>query len=111
MSYIARILPMAEDAAQKNHMDRIKNVTLEVGAMTGAMPELLQECYKEAILGTLLEGSELTIIPVDIMAACEDCGCTYAPSKENDYRCPKCHSLKSHIIAGRDVVIKSISDH
>ena len=48
---------MAEDAAQKNHMDRIKNVTLEVGAMTGALPELLQECYKEAILGTLLEGS------------------------------------------------------
>ncbi len=110
LSYINKIIRLALESAEENRIDKVSTVEIEVGEMTGALPELLEKAYAECIPNTLLSESKLIIKPVPVTAVCDQCGATYHPSKENDYRCPKCNSVKSHITAGREVTLVSISE-
>ena len=110
LSYVMKIIPLAVDAAQKEHMDNVSTVEIEVGEMTGALPELLEKAYRESIPGTPLEDSDLVVHMIPVTAVCDECNHEYHPSKENDYRCTNCGGIKSHIIGGRDVTLKSISN-
>ena len=108
LSYISKIVRLALEAANKNRISNIGTVEIDVGEMTGALPELLEKAYRESIPGTLLEESNLIINMIPVTAVCDACGHEYHPSKENDYRCPTCNSVKSHITAGREVSLVSI---
>ena len=109
LSYISKVVRLALEAANENRIEHVDSVEIDVGEMTGALPELLEKAYGESTPGTLLEGSDLIINMVPVTAVCDACGCEYHPSKENDYRCTNCSSIKSHITAGRDVTLKSIT--
>ena len=60
LSYIMKIIPIAVEAAQKEHIDNVSTVEIEVGEMTGALPELLEKAYSESIPNTHLK--DLTIL-------------------------------------------------
>lgn len=108
LSYIVRMVNLAEKTAIDNDIDHVDKIVVEVGAMTGVLPYYLHKYYPEATAGTRLEGSELEVIEVPVKAVCNNCHGEYSPDKENDYRCPKCGSTDSHIVAGRDVTLKNI---
>lgn len=110
LSYITKIVRLALEAASENKIEDIKTVTIEVGEMTGAVPELLEKAYRESTPGTLLENSDLVVIMVPVTAVCDECENNYHPSKENDYCCPSCGSKKSRIISGREVTLVSIKE-
>ena len=108
MSYITKVVAAASAEAKKQSAPRVEQVEIAVGEMIGAVEELLISCYREAVVGTPLEGSKLLIEPVPVTAECLSCRQTYHPDRENDYRCPHCRSVNSRITAGRDVVVKNI---
>ncbi len=108
LSYISKILRLALESVRENKIENVKTVEIEVGEMTGALPELLEKAYSESIPNTPLKDSALVIKNVPVTAVCDACGHEYHPSKENDYRCPTCNSVKSHITAGREVSLVSI---
>ena len=108
MSYVNRVVNLALETIEENKLNQIQEVQVELGAMTGVVPELMEKCYRQAVIGTTLEGSALTMTLQPVMARCLDCGNEYEPTKENDYSCTSCHSHHSQIIAGRSVVLKNI---
>lgn len=110
MSYIAKIVRLATEAAEENKIHVVSTVEIEVGEMTGALPELLKKAYAEMIPYTPLEESELIIKSVPVTAVCDDCDTEYVPGKKNNYCCTSCGSKKSHIIAGRDVRLICITE-
>ena len=110
LSYITRIIPLAVEAAGENRITNVREVSIAVGEMTGAVPELLGKAYRESTPGTLLENSDLVVTMVPVTAVCDECENNYHPSKENDYCCPSCGSKKSRIISGREVTLVSIKE-
>lgn len=102
MSYILRIVRLAERTALENNIKRVDSVEISVGEMTGLVPEYLSRYYPEAARGTVLEGSHLLIHPVAVRALCADCGAEFSPSKENRYCCPACGSAKAKVLSGRE---------
>ncbi|MCR4901435.1 MAG: hydrogenase maturation nickel metallochaperone HypA [Butyrivibrio sp.] len=108
LSYMIKMVNLAEDTAIENDIEHIDKIVVEVGAMTGVLPYYLHKYYPEATKGTRLEGSELEVIEIPVKAICNNCQTEYEPTKENDYRCPHCTSTSSHIVAGRDVTLKNI---
>ena len=108
MSYITKVVDLVSEEVEQYAHPHVKQVEIAVGEMTGAVEELLQSCYREAIAGTPLAGSLLLIEPVPVLAECGDCHRAYHPERTHDYRCPHCRSLQSRIIDGRDVVVKNI---
>ncbi|MCR4587048.1 MAG: hydrogenase maturation nickel metallochaperone HypA [Lachnospiraceae bacterium] len=108
MSYMIRLINLAEQTAREQNITDIKTMTVEVGAMTGVLPYYLNKYFPTAAQGTLLEHATLEIIEIPVTTRCDDCGKEYAPSKDNEYSCPHCGSKNGTVIAGREVTLRSI---
>lgn len=108
MSYIAKMVNLAEEIARENGAKEIKKIVVEIGKTSGVMPYYMHKYFPEASKGSLLEDAELECIEVDVKALCEECGEEYYPNRDNRYLCPHCGGRKAHIIEGKGVVLKNI---
>ena len=108
MSYMVKLIDMAASEAHCAPDEHIISLTAEVGELTGVLPEYLERYFFEAASGTPCEGAKFHIISVPAEAKCSACGDLYHPSRENDYRCPKCHSTDSVFVRGRELSIVEI---
>lgn len=107
LSYVLRITDLSLETAKENALKSVKEISVEVGAMTGALPEYLNSYFKKTSEGTVLEGAVLDIKIVPVLAECE-CGNFYHPDRENGYSCPECGSTNGRIIQGRDIKVISV---
>ena len=86
---------------------RITAVVLEIGQLSGVIPEAVEFCFEACTRGTLLEGPRLIIDKVPARGRCEDCdgefslGSYYEP-------CPTCGGFRVHIITGEELRVKEL---
>ena len=107
LSIVKGFVKMAEQYALENNAREVKLVTLEIGKLTGVVPHYVKDYYKDLIMGTVLEDSELTIEEVDGLLFCRECGTTYEPN-ESDLKCPHCSSQNYEILQGNKLLLKEI---
>ena len=74
LSVALSLVEAAERAAARARAERVNYVRVEIGALSGVVPEALRFGYDVAIRGTLLEGSELRIEETPIVVYCDACG-------------------------------------
>ena len=108
MSYIARMVNLAEEVARENNAKRVKKIEVQIGKTSGVMPYYMHKYYPDAAKGTILEDAELVCEEIPVKALCEECGNEYFPNKENNYLCPCCGGHKARIIEGKGVVLKNV---
>jgi len=94
---------VAEQAAGR----QVLRVTLEVGRLSGLMPEALQFCFELCAQGTPLHGARLDIVDVAGRGRCTACGA------ENRLefpvgRCPSCQAPCLAIVAGEELNIREM---
>ncbi|MGN0363015.1 MAG: hydrogenase maturation nickel metallochaperone HypA [Bilifractor sp.] len=112
LSYMMHICNLAIETAEENYASKVYKILVQVGQMSGIVPEYLQHYFPDVVRGTILEGAELETEMVPVLAQCENCGTRYHPTRENRYSCPECGSSDAHLLAGRDIVLKQvIIDH
>ena len=108
MSYVVKIIDTAGRSAKENGITDVKEVAVQVGEMTGALPEYLEMYFKEAAKDTVLKNARLVITQIPVLAECDSCKTLYHPSKDNDYRCPGCKSIAGRIVQGKDITVNTI---
>jgi hydrogenase nickel incorporation protein HypA/HybF len=101
------MLKIVNDAAEKNGAHRISGIRIRIGAFSGVVPELIEECFGPASRGTAAEGAELHFEQVPVTVKCGDCGRT-GNIGEHHYSCPFCGSENIRIVTGREFYIESI---
>jgi hydrogenase nickel incorporation protein HypA/HybF len=86
---------------------RVLSVILEIGELSGVVPEAVEFCFQACTAETLLEGAELTIEHIPPQADCKDCG---ESSQINSYfdPCPKCGSHRLQIVRGEELRVKEL---
>ena len=87
---------------------RVSTVHLRLGAMAGLAPVALQSAFRAAIVGTLLEGSELEIETVDLVVWCPQCRQEVLLKDIRFLRCPACQTRTPSIVQGKELEIASI---
>ena len=107
MSYVIRLVNLAAKTAEEQNAKKVLKIVVEAGKMTGVEPYYMDKYYKTAIRGTILDGSEIEVIPVDVTAECA-CGCKYTPDAAHDYLCPDCGGGNCKITGGRSVVLERV---
>lgn len=107
LSIVQHFVDLAVKCAKEADETDVAFVTLEVGEMTGVVPQYVQMYYPEVARGTLLENSELRIEFVEAEAFCKACGETYHYLPEGT-GCPQCGSAKREIIAGNKLILKEL---
>lgn len=93
-------------AAQQGAV-KIIEVDVECGVLQQVVPEALQVAFEAASVATIAADATLRIREVPVAARCRLCGHEYGAALD-DYLCPRCAQADVEIVAGRDLVLRSV---
>lgn len=93
--------------AEKEKIEKIEKVILQVGELSGVLPDYLKSCYPAAVYKTFMENTELELEIVEGIAKCIDCNEEFSALRY-DLECPNCGSVSLVPLSGREFIIKEI---
>lgn len=108
MPIAAAIVEQALEAVAPHGATRIEVIEVEIGRMRQIVPEALQLAFSAVSAGTLAEEARLDLTEVEMEAVCRCCGHTFRPEIDL-YICPGCEQADVRIVAGNDMILKSIT--
>ena len=86
---------------------RVERVNLKVGKLSAIVPDSLQFCFRIVVQNTQLEGAELAIQEIPVVARCNDCRNEWTIDNPV-FTCNKCNSGAIELLSGRELDIDSI---
>jgi hydrogenase nickel incorporation protein HypA/HybF len=86
---------------------RVREVVLEIGNLSGVVPEAVEFCFTACAQGTLLEGAILTIERVQARGSCAGCGASF-PVNAYYEPCPGCGDYGVMITSGEELRVKEL---
>ena len=107
LSLVASVFEVLEEKAREHGAARVTKVVLDVGIMSGAVPDLIESAFEAYKRGTLAAGARLEIVVVPVKVRCPDCG-GETVREDADFSCAGCGSRRVEIVEGRDLVIEKI---
>lgn len=107
VSLMQNTLDIAIANARKNGANKIERLTINIGELSGVIPEALEFAFEVLIQGTIAEDAQLEIKTVGVVCYCPKCDRTFTP-KNYIYQCPECQQVSTHILTGRELKLTSI---
>ena len=102
------VIETVEKLVAENDLKEVASITLEVGEVSGIIPEYLTDFWLYARKKTeLFQETELKIEPIHAVTYCQACGKTY-PTIPQGKICPHCGSGNTFLITGNEYNIKEI---
>ena len=86
---------------------RVAKVNLKVGKLAAVVPESLRFCFSVATKDTPLDGAELVIEELPVLARCKECSTQWTITNPV-FQCQTCNSGSLEILSGRELDIESI---
>lgn len=86
---------------------KVLRVTLEVGRLSGMLPEAIRFCFDVCSRGTVLEGATLHIVETEGRGLCSACGAEPKMTAPLG-RCPACGEPTLRMVAGTELNIKEM---
>jgi hydrogenase nickel incorporation protein HypA/HybF len=83
----------------------VSKVTVQVGALTGLVPEALQFSWDMATENSRLRGSALEIEWVDAVGYCPVCQDDRVITNLQSFRCPVCRTPIARVVGGNELEI------
>ena len=105
------VIDAVEKVAAEKAINKIRRVTLEIGEVSGVVPDYLIDCWKWAVKRPgveLLQGSELCFDQMPAVTVCNAFGKTYK-TVEYGRTCPYCKSADTVLLTGNEINIKEIA--
>lgn len=107
LGIISEVVKVARRTAETNNLTKIHKIVLQVGELSGAIPEYVQKAFPAVVYNTAMEDCELEVEEVPAIANCKECNHEYR-LKGSDGKCPFCNSNRYDIISGNQLLIKNI---
>jgi len=86
----------------------VSTVAIQVGTLTGLVPEALQFSWTFATDGSTLKGSKLDIQVVDAAGYCPQCKEEQTLTNLQSMRCPVCRTPIAQITGGNEMEILTV---
>ncbi|MDO5119521.1 MAG: hydrogenase maturation nickel metallochaperone HypA [Coriobacteriales bacterium] len=108
LGIVFHMIETLEEVGQANDLTHIAKVTLNLGEVSGVLPDYLLDCWRWAAdKSDLLEGAELHIEPIPAVTVCNTCGRTYGTVAHGKI-CPHCGSPDTVLLRGNEAEIDTI---
>lgn len=104
----ALILTMKDWYREQSDKLQIEKIHLIVGEFTCVEPMSLKFAFEMQTRNTFLEGVELIIEDIPLIAFCHTCQQEYQPRIGLQYSCPDCQAPMEDIRSGRELKIDYI---
>jgi hydrogenase nickel incorporation protein HypA/HybF len=106
LSIAQAIIDQAQDIATREQ-GRVSAVTVTIGSLSGVDPDALDQAFEIASEETALSGARLVIEKVPARIMCHSCNRESSPDFLSP-TCLNCGSCDFEIVAGRELIIKSV---
>jgi hydrogenase nickel incorporation protein HypA/HybF len=103
MALVASVVDLVVERTAGRQVTRVR---LQVGELTGVLPDAMSFCFDVAVTGTPLDGAELDVDLVAGRVACHGCGAESA-CPDRLLLCP-CGSADVEVIAGEELTVVSV---
>jgi hydrogenase nickel incorporation protein HypA/HybF len=97
---------VVEGVTQRLGSRRVTRVVLEIGKLSGVVPDAIRFCFDVCAEGTPLQGASLEIIDVPARARCSACG-SELTVEDGIGLCP-CGSADLVFLSGQELKIKAV---
>ena len=102
------VIDTVEKLMVENQLTKVASITLEIGEVSGIIPDYLMDFWQYARSKTEhFKETELKIEELKAVTYCQDCKKTY-PTMEFKKVCPYCHSENTFLLTGNEYNIKEI---
>jgi hydrogenase nickel incorporation protein HypA/HybF len=107
LSIAQNIVEIVAEYAKKNNAKRVTEIILDIGAVSGVIPDNLEFAWEISVKNTIAEGALIKINFIEAKAVCLECNKEF---KLDDIfsMCEFCNSIKYDIIQGKELKVKSI---
>jgi len=107
LSIVSGLFDILEEKAREHRAKKIVSVTIKVGKLSGAVPDLLVSAFDIYKEGTLAAEARLEIISLPVKTKCGHCGREFEP-EHHLFVCPGCASQDLKILEGMDLFVEKI---
>lgn len=108
LSIAMSIVETCTEEAAKAGGSSVSSVELEVGELSGVIPEALEFSWDVAIKETPLENATLVINMIEANARCLDCGAEFK-LQDSFSPCPSCGGFGREILQGQELKIRALT--
>jgi len=108
LSIMEETLNLAIVSAEAQSAQRIHQINLRIGLLSGVVPEALRFAFDVVIQGTIAAEATLGIEEVPILCYCAFCDQPFAPEDHYLYECPSCHQFSHTLLQGRELQLTSV---
>jgi hydrogenase nickel incorporation protein HypA/HybF len=107
LSIMQSALEQALEQARQAGAQRVHEIRLRVGALSGVVPEALQMAFEALTVGTTAEKAVLKIEAVPARFWCVSCDREFA-SEKIFAECPRCRCVSRELCTGRELELASL---
>jgi len=86
----------------------VVRVVLEIGRLSGVVPDAVRFCFDLAARSTVLEGAALEIMEIPGLARCRSCQAPVALGDCHIGTCAGCGSVDLDVVGGQELRIKCV---
>ncbi|ORJ58727.1 hydrogenase maturation nickel metallochaperone HypA [Geothermobacter hydrogeniphilus] len=101
------IVDIAERTAREHGGNRVTSVTVEIGALSGVIPDAVEFCFEACSKGTLLDGARLIVESIPGLGRCPDCG-REQEIDNHSFACGDCGALGLERLRGEELRVKEL---
>ena len=101
------IVETAIPAAQSGGAERILEIRLKIGELSGVFPEYIEEYLQVVTKGTIAEGAKLKVEKIPVSIICGSCDFE-GPIDRKNAKCPDCAGTDFKITGGREYYVDSL---
>lgn len=107
MSLAEGVLQVIEDAAQRDHFNKVTAVWLEIGQLSGVEPQAMAFCFDAVTRGSVADGARLEIVATPGVGWCMACAKS-VPMTEIFGECPHCGGYQLQVTGGTEMRVKEL---
>ncbi len=94
-------------AAQSNAQS-VESITVQIGALSGVEPMLLDSAFTMIKAGTMAEQAELILQTSPVIVLCQICG-AQSEVAANRLLCNACQSHETTLLSGDELILASVA--
>lgn len=101
------LIEQVDRVARQNAARRVLSITVSVGPLSGAEPQLLEHAYAVAAAGTVAAEAALVIEAVPVVVRCRNCRAE-SEVAPNRLLCSACQGWQVDVIAGDELLLQRV---
>ena len=106
-SIISDIFKTINEIADKENLSQITKVSLKIGKMRQIVPDIFDFAFTTISKDTKCESAILDVEYIPVKMQCNACK-EFFIVEEYEFICPKCKDVDLKLIAGQELILKSI---